>query len=159
MTIKNVKLSYNIKGLEQLNVNLKQQLAVKVGVLGAKTNRTDGKTTNASIGALHEFGSFSNNLPARSWLKMPLEYKQEQIISKAAQVISNDILKQNGITMIFGKVGAICEAAIFEAFETGGFGQWQSLTVNTVRTKNGNDKILIDTAQLKNSVSSEVVKI
>lgn len=150
------KVTFKMKGLEELNKNLKRKIAVNIGVLGKNNARNDG-ASNASIGVLHEFGSFSQHLPARSWLKMPLEIKQDELTGAVAEAIETAILEPNGITTIFRRAGIACEKIIQEGFETGGFGNWAPLSPATIKEKKGNTRILIDTSQLRRSITSEVI--
>ena len=60
-----VKVTFNLKGLEQLQENLKTNLVAKLGIFADKNARGDGALTNAEIGARHEFGVISEGLPRR----------------------------------------------------------------------------------------------
>jgi len=53
-------------------------------------------------------------------------------------------------------LGMLGEDVVEEAFNTGGFGQWPALAPETIRRKRS-ARILIETTQLRKSVSSRVV--
>jgi phage gpG-like protein len=153
------KLRINIDGLNQLNKNLSQKWVTKVGILGDKNNRNNDKETNSLIGAVHEFGSLTKNIPARSWLKQPLIDKKNQLEKEVAGSISFNIAKPDGKKKIFEEVGIIAEQIIQKAFETKGYGKWEPNSKKTVARK-GSDQPLVDTGQLRRAVTSkaEVVK-
>ncbi len=153
----NVTIQSNFKKLEQLNKNAKVKMFAKVGILGSKTNRDD-PLTNADIGLKHEFGSKSENIPRRSFLNDPLTIKRDEINKTAGKLIAENLTQPNGMVKIFKQIGIKAEAIIQEAFASGGFGTWQPLSKKTV-AKKGSSSILIDTAQLRKSISSGVEKI
>ena len=147
----------NIKGLENLERELSQNYAVEVGILGSDAfkERKDIKETNSYIGSVHEFGSIERNIPARSFIRMPLETKLPEEIKKGSESFIEYAAKGR-LEDWYSKLGLKAEKIIDDAFETGGFGQWQELKPETIRRKNSS-KILQDTSQLRSSISSEVV--
>ncbi len=152
-----VKITQNFKKLEQLNKNLKTKLVTKVGILGKDNNR-DGEQTNAQIGAKHEFGSLSEGIPRRSFLNDPLVEKKKELVETQKKLFIENLPKKNGEKVIFRKLGIKAEQIIQEAFATGGFGKWQPLSQKTIDQKKSSS-ILIDTAQLRKSISSDVEEI
>jgi hypothetical protein len=153
----NVKITQNFTKLEELNKNLKTKLITKVGILGNASGR-DGGITNAEIGAKHEFGSLSEGIRRRSFLNDPLVEKRKDFVKAEAKIIADNLAEKNGIKKIFRKAGAKAEEIIQQAFATGGFGKWAPLSEKTIDQK-GSSSILIDTAQLRKSISSEVEEI
>jgi len=143
------KLNKVVAALVRVN-----QLAVKVGILSAKNSRS-GAGSNASIGAVHEFGSYSKNIPQRSFIKMPLQKKSGELIKQIQEIGAE--LVAGDITPVLKKIGAAAEAVIGEAFASGGFGTWDPIAPTTEKRK-GSDAILIETSQLQRSITSAVVK-
>jgi len=152
-----VKVTFNLKGLEQLQENLKTNLVAKLGIFADKNARGDGALTNAEIGARHEFGVISEGLPRRSFLKDPIEIKRKELLATANKVIKANINKEGGAEKIFELIGIAGEAIVQEAFESGGFGTWQPLAQSTIDAK-GSEQILIETSQLRKSIISKVEK-
>jgi len=152
-----VKVTSNLKGLEQLQENLKTNLVAKLGIFADKNARGDGALTNAEIGARHEFGVISEGLPRRSFLKDPIEIKRKELLATANKVIKANIDKEGGAEKIFELIGIAGEAIVQEAFESGGFGTWQPLAQSTIDAK-GSEQILIETSQLRKSIISKVEK-
>ena len=159
------KDKFNMKGLEELERILKTQGAtVKVGILGDSGSREgdggsdqeedDDAIDNAGIGLIHEFGT--ENIPERSWLRMPLIEKFESKLDDAGafnkKTIEKVIREKSSVTM-FKKIGIIAEECIQEAFDTGGFGKWKPSNFSLKK----NEQTLVETQQLRDSVTSEVV--
>jgi hypothetical protein len=152
-----VSVKSNLKGWEQLQKNLKTKLVAKVGIFSDDSQRSDGDLTNVQIGARHEFGVISEGLPRRSFLNDPIELKRKELLKKADGIIKANIDKEGGAEKIFELIGIVGEAIVQEAFETGGFGTWQSLSERTINKKESS-QILIDSSQLRRAVISKVDK-
>jgi phage gpG-like protein len=152
-----IKITQDFKLLNKLNKNLKDKYVAKIGILGKKSGRAD-KNTNALIGAVHEFGSVTKNIPRRSFLNDPLQTKSKEINATIAKSASSDLLQNNGVELIFRKAATKAEQIVQMAFATGGFGKWKPLKKETTRRK-GSSSILIDSGQLRKSISSTVEKV
>lgn len=146
----------NTDGLDRLLKNVSSKLVTKIGIFGGGT-REEGEQSNVEIGASHEFGVFSKNLPRRSFLKDPISMKRKELITKASSIIKDNIDKDGGDKKIFELIGVYGESIVQEAFETGGFGTWQPLSSKTINKK-GSSQILIDTAQLRRAITSKAEK-
>ncbi len=55
------------------------RVQVTVGIHGADGARKDGEFTNVQIGAVHEFGSPENKIPARSFIRAGIDEGADQI--------------------------------------------------------------------------------
>lgn len=151
-----VKVTGDIKGLDQLLKNVSTKLVAKVGIFGG--SREEGESaTNADIGAIHEFGSFSKDLPRRSFLKDPITLKRKELLKKAKELITANIDKDGGDKKIFELLGIFGESIVQEAFESGGFGTWDPISKKTINKK-GSSQILIDSSQLRKSITSKTEK-
>lgn len=169
------------KNLDQLAKALKSNLKnVRIGILGgsknvrsesdgeikagAKVNATSGKTkpnkpfdvsTNAAIGVLHEFGT--GKMPMRSFLRMPLAENLQKYMAKAGAFNTDQLLaviKDQSITPWLKAIAVLAESIVQDAFMTGGFGKWPAWKTPGYRNKN--NRILEDTGQLRDSITSEV---
>lgn len=149
----------DLSQLEALVKELGGQYVARVGILGsnAGTAHSDTGLTNSELGVIHEFGSLSRNIPPRSFLRMPLELKQEEIIQGMASYRTQKSLEDGEIKRVYRDLGLYAEGFVKQAFATGGFGQWAPNKPSTVAQK-GSDKPLIDTAQLRRSITSDVIK-
>lgn len=175
--MKSMIVKSDFKDLDRFVLGLNSGGIVKVGIMGEKTTRRQAGKTNAEIGATHEFGSFEKNIPARSWLRMPIMHKQKYIVEDAGKV-AHALLAKGNMKQLLAIIGHACENAISAAFDTGGFGYWAPNAYSTIlrklgskyknmtRRKNmavaamegasGINSILIDTGQLRRAVSSKV---
>jgi hypothetical protein len=156
--IKTGEVKTDLKRLNQLIATFSEanNLAVKVGILAEKNSRVGGVgESNASIGLVHEFGSYVRHIPERSFIRMPLHKKQGEMIREIQRIIGEHLF--TGIRPFLKKVGMVAEGAIGEAFATGGFGSWDAISKKTEKRK-GSDAILIETSQLQRSITSKVVR-
>lgn len=169
-------LRSDFRGLDRLVKTLGDGQVVRVGILANHANRNeagklrslkaggghaiDKKTpsdvTNAEIGAVHEFGSNSKDIPKRSWLRMPIFAEAKNIIADAAKVLPEAVGDGN-MTRVLKIIGISAQAAIQRAFASRGFGRWKPDSPATIAAKRSSAP-LIDTAQLRRSVTSAVVK-
>lgn len=149
------EIHLDIKELEAITKELKTNAYIKIGILGNKNSRND-KNTNASIGLQHEFGSASKNIPERSFLRMPLKEKMSKRLLEIGKQVMIGISKNNAM-LFLKKLGVLGEEIIQQAFDTGGFGKWANLSERTIKEK-GFDTKLVETTQLRKSITSEVKK-
>ncbi len=167
------EIRFDLSKLNAFAKSLDDKHQVQVGIFGNKNNRKDETTgkTNAEIGAIHEFGSFSLNIPMRSFLRMPVNLRADQILKDTA-IGADALLAAGKIVMVLKRLGIACENAIQLAFATRGFGQWAPDRVATVERKTSrltararrkiggwSNSPLIDTGQLRRSIDSRVVGI
>lgn len=156
-----VKTKFNMSGLSKFTKAVKEKYIIKVGIIGnqaAEEHEASGMS-NASLGLIHEFGSKNKNIPQRSFLRMPIESKNDTIVkdvAKNGEKITKELSKGNSL-YLYERIALACEAVIQEAFATGGFGQWEGLKSRTIKKK-GSSSPLIDTGELRRSVSSKVIK-
>lgn len=156
-------VEYNGKKLVRLiKLLVKGFPSVKVGIIGSQAQQEHNGTnlTNAQIGMINEFGSYSRKIPARSFISMPLKLFLSSYIKKKKSLSKQEFEKaiEKGTEEEFSrKVGIVAEEVIQDAFATRGFGNWKPNAPLTVALK-GSDSPLIDTGQLRRSISSKVIK-
>ena len=156
----NVDFKLDDEEIKKAINELGKQISIKVGILGSngsKQAKNDdnelGKITMATLGAIHEFGSVKANIPARSFIRMPLETKYKEELSRNKGF--KQALKELDIAKLNNEAGLTATVVINDAFASGGFGEWTPLKPETIRKK-GSDGILIDTGDLRRSISYEV---
>lgn len=178
---RNVKITFDIEKLLAIRSEMRKKYIARVGVLGQKTNRapmeageshesykarvqklkksgavpeSDSKT-NADIGLVHEMGSRSMHIPRRSFLEMPLTLKMpEYAATFGAQLMK--AIDAGNIKPAFTLLGIKGEQVVQLAFASRGFGVWPANAPSTISRK-GSSQPLIDTAQLRRSITSDVV--
>lgn len=155
---KQTSISFNLDGLEKLAREIGKSYITRVGVLGSKAFRTDDEPmNNAEIGLIHEFGSVSANIPPRSFLRMPLETKRTDLVKSMSQPNVRGAVSAGQYKKVYQIMGVNAEAIINDAFVSGGFGKWAPNKSATIAAK-GSSKPLIDTGQLRRSITSDVVR-
>lgn len=146
-------------GLDKLLKALKTKPPqTRVGILGDKTVRgkdsgPNAGRTNAEVGAAHEFGT--TTLPQRSFLRIPISENLQKEMEKSGALDKdalNEVIKSGTLVPWMKKVAVIAEGIVADAFDTGGFGKWQPSDM----TRKKNHQTLIETQQLRNSITSEV---
>jgi len=122
---------------------------------GHKISRTkESDDSNADIGLKMERGSKSEKIPPRSWLKTPLEDHLPEYFNKVTYKVIEDIVKTQNLKG-YQELAVACEQIIQKGFNTGGYGKWAGNRPLTIQLK-GSSRPLIDTGQLRKSVTSEI---
>jgi phage gpG-like protein len=149
-TLKMDGLQSLIKALE------KKSPTARVGILGSSSQRR-GKSSNAFIGACHEFGT--TTIPQRSFLRVPITERLDKEMKKSGAFTKGslqEIVQARSLLPWVKKLAIIGEGIVADAFNTGGFGKWPALQPETMKHKRVK-QILVETQQLRNSITSEVV--
>lgn len=159
--MKQSEVRFNLDGLEDIKRQVGRSYRARVGILGSGAARDDapGSTiNNATLGLIQMFGSLSRKIPARDFLLMPIQKNQRELIQSLQSGAMRDAFTRHEYKKMFALLGLKAEELVQRAFETGGFGLWKPLKAETVARK-GSSKPLIDTGQLRKSISSDVVNV
>lgn len=150
-------------GLEKLLKALKgKEVYARVGVLGDKNSRS-GDNSNAEILKKHEFGEITKiggrdvKLPERSVLRVPIMDNMKKYLKEAGafdEKVMKQVIKDGSLVSFAEKVGLIGLRIVQDAFSTGGFGKWKK---SNMRFKK-NHQTLVETQQLRNSITYDVVE-
>lgn len=143
----------DLSGLEKLEKAIQNAPIVKVGILGDGSKRQNGGLTNASVGLVHEVGD--GQMPQRSFLRVPISERLDKEIESAGivnRVTLRQIIKTGSLVDFMRKVGVIAEGIVADAFATGGFGKWKKSDMRYKKVH----MTLVETQQLRNSITSEV---
>lgn len=147
-----VKSDFN--GLNEFIKGLQSGFVVDVGIMGNKAGRKDEKgLTNADVGFVHEFGT--SKIPKRSFLRMPIFLHAEEILEQVKKAGALKKLAAGKMVEVLADIGIACEATILQAFASSGWGSWAANHPSTIKRK-GSSSPLIDTGQLRRSISSHV---
>lgn len=141
--------NFDLKELSKILKALKNVPKLRVGILGS------GK--NATIGAVHEFGSPARNIPQRSFLRVPISEHLEEELEQSGlldQEALKEVIKQQTLLPYVEKIGIAAVAVIDDAFETSGDGKWQKWKNPNYQNEGG--MVLVNTGQLRESVTYEV---
>lgn len=153
------EISFNTKRLDALIKAFGGDLPkVRVGVLGDSSHRIGGEgPTNAEVGASHEFGT--SKMPVRSFLRVPISENLMKYLEKGMMLDKKElelVVQSSSILAWVAKIGITAERIVQDAFSSGGFGKWPSW--KTPGYQNNTGQLLVDTQQLRNSITSEVKK-
>lgn len=155
--MKQTKITMNLDGLEDIRKKVGKSLKARVGIIGSNGSEDRGGGINqATLGLIQMFGSITNKIPPRDFLLMPIEFKKREVLKSMGGSAARAAFKSGDYRKMFVILGQAAEAAIQEAFATGGFGMWAKNSYETIRRK-GSNAPLIDTAELRKSISSDVV--
>lgn len=161
-------IKLDLRGLSELKKVVAgfRNARVRVGLLGNHADRFDAnwnkmRKNNPTIGMEHEFGvkvnPWGRETPARSFLRMPLMTRLPRKISAIGAATWKAIIVKRSLLDGLKNLGFAAEATIQEAFNTGGWGQWQPISLVQRMRKRGSSAILIDSAQMRKAVTSKVV--
>jgi hypothetical protein len=136
----------------------------KIGVFQDKNSRNDNFINNATLLAIHIYGSITKNIPARDPLIKPIHREKAKILKFLKNEIQmqiknhiknldfNSIYKQVMEKLCFFILNDIVKGEIL----TNGQGQWQDLSPQTIQSKLGSSQMLIQAKKLFNSLSFKV---
>lgn len=171
---KQTKIKFDLTELEDIARAIGGSMRTRVGVIGSQAaqnhqlregagkkflvNRAQGETlTNATLMLIMMMGSLSRKIPPRDPLLQPIISHRRELIRKLQSGKMRTAFEAKDYELMFALLGVAAEAIVQEAFETGGFGLWQKNAQSTIDAK-GSSAPLINTAQLRKSVSSDVIK-
>lgn len=144
-----------------LEIVKKNHLKANVGVLDGtkKVKDEDGEEhTIGYYGMVNEFGSTERNIPARSFLREPLQSHLKEDIEKNRRKIAKLIFEDNNIKGAYELLGLIGERIVKKSFRNKNDGKWAKNAKYTIKKK-GVDNPLILTGALSKSISSEVINV
>ena len=152
-------VTLNLKPLQALRKELKRadRRSVQVGIFKEHNARADGDITNSEVAFKNELGSRAENIPTRSFIRMPIGAKLPEELRNNADFIFKPLMEEGNVEQVLERVGFQAEAVIQDAFDTQGFGTWPPNSTMTAEIK-GKNTPLIDTTQLRRAVSSRVAK-
>lgn len=142
--VDNKKLNKLLKAFDKVPL-------IKVGIMGDDNSRTDG-LSNATIGAIHEFGF--GRVPMRSFLRVPLVDNLNTAIEEQLDVKIDAVVEGGSLQPLMKKIALIAEQVVLNAFDTQGNGKWPKWIDPGYMNNTG--QILVDTQQLRNSITSTV---
>ena len=147
-----IKKSYS-GGVAGLIARLKDigKPQVLVGV-PASTNPRQGATNNATIAATHELGAPSKNIPARPFLVPVVQGNSQKYVGLMAQGFKNALRDQEKIKRVYEKIGLVISNDVKDYIVSGNFVPLKQSTIDA----KGSSKPLINTGELRNSITYEV---
>lgn len=145
--------SLDTRALENFIRALNEPLPTgRIGIIG-KVSRVDGERTNVEIGIDHEFGT--EKLPVRSFLRVPLNEHLSSYIENSEAFhpeVLETVIRERSVMLWMQKIMLLAQNVVLDAFNTGGFGAWKPSDM----TRKKNHQTLVETGQLRDSITTEV---
>lgn len=133
-----------------------EDAVVRVGFLRSEAHQGSDMTV-AKIAAIHEFGT--DTMPERSFMRSAIDGNkgkiQKTIDTLASKVIDGKMPQKQALGLIGEMIKGLMKQRI-TAQGPGVKGAWQDISQAT-KDRKGSSKILIDTGQMINSISWEIV--
>lgn len=169
---KQTTIKADLSQLEDMLKKLGGEFSVKIGIIGSAASETypDSDATNAEVGLYNEFGT--ERIPPRSFLRMPLEMHQKDLVKAMGKGEAKERIKSGDVKGFYDALGLAALEIVDQSFPTGGYGSWEANAEITVKggwmtSTSGkpfyvkgkkSSAPLIDTGQLRRSISYQVVK-
>jgi len=174
-----MSVKHDDSGWKQLKETLTElaNKRVLVGVPEDKAQRKDGKINNAQIGYLNEFGSPSQNIPARDHLRVGVKAAKDEV-AKCLEKGAKSVLKSGNIDDAIGYFDAAGEVASGSVKKLIADGLSPELSLSTIKQRERSNasrkrnvkkqkaagtysisqwKPLINTGEYRKSITSVVV--
>ena len=139
----------NDRGLRELRRRLRKKGTVKVGILGAKGNATHQGTdlTVVEIGSFHEFGL---GVPKRSFIRDWFDLN-EQDLKRDMKQVARRVLKGSKLKKELDRFGLKAVGSIQERIAS----NIPPPLSDETKQRKGSNVALIDTGQLRSSISHQ----
>ena len=125
---------------------------VFIGVPASKNGMHEGGINMATLLALHVLGAPSRGIPQRDPLRPPLIANAQRYSDLLALGLKNALADGTDPKLVYEKIGIVATNDVYDYFVTGNF---KPLSEKTIKAK-GSSKPLLDTGELRNSISYEV---
>ena len=125
---------------------------VYIGVPTSKNGMHEGGINMATLLALHVLGAPSRGIPQRDPLRPPLIANAQRYSDLLALGLKNALANGTDQKLVYEKIGIVAANEVKDYFITGNF---KALSEKTIKAK-GSSEPLIDTGELRNSISYEV---
>lgn len=158
------KYEFNNKLFKQVVDFVETNKVIKVGVLSNDVAQIDDDSSSgvgiATIAAVHEFGSQTQNIPERSFLRKTYNARITDFKTYVAKSKDKffEMMTTSGETAVFSRMGAWWVRAVHKTFDQQG-PNWAPLSEKYAAWKmkyKQSDRILITDGTLRNSITFEV---
>lgn len=127
-------------------------VSARVGIVGGPAGQSHGSLNNASLGAVHEFGT--RRVPERSFLRATVDEQRTQVETQLARVVREFYGTQDRarLTRGLGRVAAKVTADVKKKI----VGSIPPPNAPATVARKGSSTPLVDTGQLVNTISWDV---
>jgi hypothetical protein len=137
-----------VEGLRALFTDVE----VVVGIMGSDADEKRGDLTMAQLGAVHEFGAPSRNIPQRSFLAATFEEKQQEMIETVIRVTDKLAKGQIKFDRVHDQFGLLAQKWVVQRINNGIDPPLKRATIQ----RKGSSRPLVDTGRLRASIKYEV---
>lgn len=128
---------------------------VYIGVPASKNGiHKDSKINMATLLAIHVLGAPSRGIPQRDPLRPPLIANAQRYTDLMAQGIKNALANGTDPNVVYEKIGIVASNDVKDYFVSGSFKPLDQKTID----RKGSSKPLLDTGELRSSISYEIRK-
>lgn len=127
---------------------------VYIGVPASKNGMHTGGINMATLLALHVYGAPTRGIPQRDPLRPPLINNAHRYTDLMAQGIKNALANGTDPNIVYEKIGIVASNDVKDYFVSGSFKPLDQKTID----RKGSSKPLIDTGELRSSVTYDVRK-
>jgi hypothetical protein len=128
--------------------------SIKVGILGDGTMHGDDEATVLLIATVHEFGVAVKGIPERSFIRAGFDYYRSRIEEESEELLKQVIYQGLPASTFFDALGQIMVGFIQTYLTDLSYPPLQPSTI----ARKGSSNPLIDTGQLRDSITYEVVE-
>ena len=125
---------------------------VYIGVPASKNGMHEGGINMATLLALHVLGAPSRGIPQRDPLRPPLIANAQRYSDLLALGLKNALSDGTDPKLVYEKIGIVATNDVYDYFVTGNFKPLNQKTID----RKGSSKPLIDTEELRGSITYEV---
>ena len=125
---------------------------VYIGVPASKNGMHEGGINMATLLALHVLGAPSRGIPQRDPLRPPLIANAQRYSDLLALGLKNALANGTDPKLVYEKIGIVATNDVYDYFVTGNFKPLNQKTID----RKGSSKPLIDTEELRGSITYEV---
>ena len=146
------KYAGGVKGLLERIAELGEP-KVYIGI-PSSTNARQGASNNATIAAVHELSAPTRGIPARPFLIPTMQNNAEKYTNLMAQGFRNALQDKEKAAEVYEKIGLVASTDVQDYIVSGQFVPLKQSTID----RKGSSKPLLDTGEMRNSISWEVRK-
>lgn len=149
-----IERDFDLSKLQALKDRLESagKKCVVVGVPASRNAPTDSGQSVAAVAATHEFGSQDGHIPERSFLRSSMHANMAKYVAINKVGLRAVARGETTVEQAMNRLGTVAATDVQVQLRTGVF---TPLKPETIRRK-GSDKPLIDTGQLRQSLTHEV---
>jgi hypothetical protein len=120
---------------------------------GKDKTRDDGKMTNATLAAIHEYGVVSQGIPSRPFMRQSVDGNIEDIQKVSNRLLQGIYAGKYGTRKALGRLGEYFTGVIKQTIDKQRFKPLKPATISRKKSS----KILIDTSVMRNSITHKEV--